>query len=361
MSLPRLVPTRARAVGAALAAALAVTAPGTSAPPAAAAPFVAATTATPGVGVTLVPQTFTDAHDMVWARGRLFVSAGDEVLVLDPQGKVRKRIKEVPDALGMAVSPTGDRVYVAVFAGARVDVIDTRRLKVIHRWQTDPCTADVALAGSRLFYSTMSCFNKDASVKSIDAKKGGKPVSTGIHGFYDPILLAGGGTTLVAADPDSHPITVTSYRVKGSKVSRQAAKDDNPTSLTTTRDGRTVYVTREYAPTVEGFPTSTLRHPVSYASPGGTPSSLAVRRDGRRLAVALTDADDDLLVYRVGSTSSSWSRSTTRTGPQRPRPVPGTLTYSDDGKRLFELLAGPGGPDDPRSDHTRVYFATSRT
>lgn len=315
--------------------------------------------------VPLVPEPFDGVDDMVWANGHLFVTSVNQVKVLDPDGTIVKRFKRLPGAYDMAVSPKGDRVYVVVPGYAFIAVIDTKRLKVIDQLKTDTCAFGVALVGSRLFYSTRKCDHL-ATIKSIDAKKGGKPKSTGIKGFYDHILIAGGGNKLVTynPDPDGNPYAIKSWRVKGSKVSRQATRVDSVTSLAMSHDDKAVYVTRDYQQEATSFAVPKLNHAKSYVhSPGSNVSSLAVSPNGKHVALALTNTGDDLLVFRAGERAPTWTGRTAWTGPSstHPIPVPKTLTYSGDGKRLFELVAEPGSPvDDPNSTHTQVYFVTAR-
>ncbi|HEY0239233.1 MAG TPA: hypothetical protein VGC37_11320 [Friedmanniella sp.] len=358
---------RLRAAVSAVAVSLIISASGAAGTPAASATPAHDPTPQASTTVPLVAEPFDGVDDMVWANGHLFVTSVDQVKVLDPDGTIVKRFKRLPGAYDMAVSPQGDRVYVVVVGGAYIVTIDTKRLKVVNQLKTEPATFGVALVGSRLFYSTQKGEHL-ATIRSIDAKKGGKPRPTGIKGFYDHILLAGGGHTLVTFDPDpdghGDPYAIKSWRVKGSKVSRQATRDDSVTSLTMAHDDKRVYVTRDDQQEATSFTIPELNHPKSYVHSGSSNvSSLAVSPDGKHVALALTNTDDDLLVFRAGKKAPSWTGRTAWTGPPstRPIPVPKTLTYSGDGKRLFELVAEPGSPvDDPHSSSTQVYFVSAR-
>jgi len=296
----------------------------------------------------------TDANAMVHANKYLFVSTPSGVEVLQENGKTRKRVKGLPGARGMVVSPKGDRVYVAVRDAARIVAIDTRSLKVVKRFKVGPCPTQPTFAGGRLFYVREHCDVPDAAVESIDPRRGGAPVASGIPAatISDRMLLVGGGSTLVSADRTS-PSLVRSYRVVGGSAVPQARHQEESLvlDLAVSPDGSTVYVPNNPAG-VRALPTSTLASPTTYPT-GSLPLAVAASRDGRQIAAVIDESGPDVFSFRTGSTSPTLVGSTATTTRGRPDVYTGTLTLSRDGKKVFQLRADvPAGP---------VYLVSART
>ena len=291
---------------------------------------------------------------MVHANKYLFVSTPSGVEVLKENGKTRKRLKDLSGGRGMVVSPRGDRVYVALHDAARIVAIDTRSLKVVKRFEVGPCPTQLALAGGRLFYVREHCDVPDAAVESIDPRRGGAPVASGIPAatISDRMFLVGGGSTLVTAAPTS-PSLVRSYRVVGGSAVLQALHQEQSLvlDLAASPDGSTVYVPNN--PTgVGAYPTSTLTSPTTYPT-GSLPLAVAASRDGRQIAAVVDESGPDVFSFRTGSPTPTLLGSTATTTRGRPDVYTGTLSLSGDGKKVFQLRADvPAGP---------VYLVSART
>ena len=307
--------------------------PITTTRPAAAVPADVAVT-----DIKLTKVNVTRVRDMVHANKHLFVSTRDEVRVLEENGKTRKRLKNLPGTRGMLVSPKGDLVYVAVRDAGLIVAIDTRKLKVVNRFKVGQCPTAVALVGGRLFYARDECDALEASIESIDPRKGGAPVPSGIPQVGEPIFFFGGGNTLVTATPTSSS-EIRSYRVSGTSATLQAAatEDSLVLDLAASPDGATVYVPNNPSG-VRALPTSTLRNPTVYPT-GDLPLSVAASRDGSQLAAVTDQSGPDLFSFRVGSTTPTLVGSTLTTRSRRPDVYTGTLTLSGDGKKVFQLRA----------------------
>ena len=68
------------------------------------------------------------------AKGHLFVSTGNSVLVLSQTGSLEKTFTGMFGAAGMTVSPDGATAYVALSGSGQVAVVDTATLSVTSTW-----------------------------------------------------------------------------------------------------------------------------------------------------------------------------------------------------------------------------------
>ncbi len=283
-------------------------------------------------------------RDVVQTKRRIFVSKLDQLWVLNPDGSVHRKIKGPSGAGDLTLSPDGKRLYMVSAPG--LYVWDTRTLKVLQRVELDICSRNIVLIRDRIFYAGgRHC----QTIKSVGALRRGHAVPTGIQAD-GPVILAGGGSTLVVTQatylPGSGPFKprLMSYRVRGSELVALASVErpgDVISRIVSDREGRRVYVpTPCCAAQVTAYRATTLRRGATYTADSvGVLSSVAVSPDGRTLALGIDDADVDVVGFEVGTTSPAWSARTTRTDEYRPRGVPETLGYSEDGKHLLLLMS----------------------
>jgi hypothetical protein len=176
------------------AAVVAVSSPVTAATPAAAIPAK--------VAGAVIDLGVSGANSIVTASGKLFISAGNEVLVRDLMGNPLGTIGNETGVSQLVVGEDGTTVFAADRGANVISVINSVTGQETDRWATSPCPTYLAASSSRLFYS-YGCGNSGA-IESVDEYAGGPPVppsdETGLT-FNAPPLLSSNSFFLVAADP----------------------------------------------------------------------------------------------------------------------------------------------------------------
>lgn len=162
------------------------------------------------------------------AHGHLFLSGGpaNVVLVRDVDGAPVATIADQPNAAGMALSPDGTRVYVALPEAAAISAIDTTTLAEVSRYPTGTaCPVDLATHASAVWFSYRSCSGVYPYVGGDigHLEVGGEmPVvtlsklpegATGIAGSPATLAVNPEGTRLVAGVDGSWPATLYSLEI----------------------------------------------------------------------------------------------------------------------------------------------------
>jgi hypothetical protein len=135
------------------------------------------------------------------SRGHLFLSpgrSGSGVVVTDLAGARVATIDGLPNATGMALTPDGSSLWVALPGLGALKGIDTATLKVVDTIAvpTGQCPGDVPLAGDRLAYGH-SCNQYSPSGGSygglgvVDAGTGASYGGVTSGPFYRPVATAG--------------------------------------------------------------------------------------------------------------------------------------------------------------------------
>lgn len=314
------------------------------------------TAATTLIAATLLPSAPVSASDttpvptavttltaptaMAAANGRLFVSDGNSVAVLGTDGVTVKTLTGMFGAAGIAVSATGDRVYVALSQAGAIAVIDTSSLTEVGRWTTGICPVHLAFAGTRLFYGTGCERNHKGAIASVDATTGGDP-QTVAGNYYTAPLLAGAGNTLAAGETGLSPASVYTFRVDGSALTPLAntKAGSNLGGIAVNRDGTKVA-------TASGSPYHLAQYDAATLSPAGTfdtgpyPRTVAYSHDGTRLGGGISaHGDGNVRAFDVSTGGSILSGDAhPKSAYNQPDPIAGTLTWSLDDRRLYTLL-----------------------
>lgn len=201
------------------------------------------------------------------------VDAGGSVRALEsfelPPANAPQRQAEIP--AGLAVSPDGRRLYVALNLSNRLAELDTVTGRVLRLWNTGVAPYDVALAGGRAFVSNWGgprpgpgsltgnagrgmrvrvdrrLIANAGSVTAIALHGGGQvDIPTGLH--CSALALSPDGRTLVAANTGSDTLSVIdtrSERVTETLSARENAADlfgAQPDALAFDPSGRRLYV-----------------------------------------------------------------------------------------------------------------------
>lgn len=160
---------------------------------------VAHADSTVGLGITTYSQMVVDS-----SRGHLFFSpgrTGSGVRVTDLAGGSQTTIPNLPDASGMALSPDGATLHVALIQAGAIAAIDTRTLTETRRYSigAGTCPTWLAPAGGKLYFGYGCTYGKGL-LGSLDLRGAAPVVALGLplNGtFVRPPLLRSS-----PADPD---------------------------------------------------------------------------------------------------------------------------------------------------------------
>jgi YVTN family beta-propeller protein len=156
------------------------------------------------------------------AHHQLFISTGlatDSLLVTDDSGVVRHTIA-LAGAEGITLE--GGKLFVAESGASDVAVIDTRNLKVTHRYSTGAgtCPESVALVASRYLTVGLDCANQVGSVAVLDlTTRASTPSVVPATSFYYPLVRAvPNSTTAIVGEAGLDPSRVSIVEAAGTPV-----------------------------------------------------------------------------------------------------------------------------------------------
>ncbi|WP_344474389.1 WD40 repeat domain-containing protein [Nonomuraea monospora] len=174
-----------------------------------------ATGTTTDLGVSLSLGLYTG--DLAVAGGKVFVSAGDRIVVTDAQGDPAGSITGLSSVYGLAASADGASVYAALAGSNQVAEIDTATLDVERRIDLPghPCPTSLALTGERLWVG-YGCFDEfQGGFLALDLTAASPaPVAVGLGLHSAPKVVAAGGT-LVAGAVTGVPADLIVYDISG--------------------------------------------------------------------------------------------------------------------------------------------------
>ncbi|MFG6200090.1 YncE family protein [Nonomuraea sp. JJY05] len=228
--------------------------------------------------------------DIAAGRDKLFVSAADRIAVANAQGSVTDTIHDLPGVSELASVADGSRLYAAVRGANQVVEIDTETLAIKRRIDLTayPCPSTMSLAGSRLYVGYgCSIYDNKNGVVSFDvsaAEPGFTQVETGLP---SPPLLAAAGGTLAVGITGRTPSDLLIYDVSGATVTRRGVISgvtndlSNPSDLTITSDGATLFSAFGYPYRVDSWDTTAMTRVRSYGTQPG--SAITLDPDGSHL------------------------------------------------------------------------------
>ena len=290
----------------------------------------------------------SSAGQMVWANGHLFVSSGmggSTVTVLSSTGQVVKTLTDEAGPDGMAVSPDGSTVYVALNSAGTIAAIDTTTLAVSGTpFAVDACPVDVALSNGRLFYSHGCDSSATGGVSSVDPTSGGTPVPVETGDTGAP-LISGAGSVLAVADNST--LRTYSAATDGSTTltaTNSSTLDERPNEIALTPDGQTLLTATGAPYQIDSFDTGSLTAGSPYLGVP-YPQAVAVDPTGTHVAGGFESYTTTVSLYSLSNHTVDWSRFTAGTNPTQWQPnvsfdqvEPGTLTFSSDGTRVYGLV-----------------------
>lgn len=264
-------------------------------------------------------------------------------MVTDLTGNVVARLDNQPGAAGMALSPDGDTLYVALSRGGAVSAIDTLTLTEKARHPVgEVCPYTLAVTPDRLLFG-YGCQGWQAGVGNARMTPVFGDVRLGLAGnLYSAPLMAtspGRPDLLAIGVPGLSPARVHIYHIEGGSLVPQASAEagSNLQDLALSTDGSLLYVASGWPYELQSFTTDSLALRAGYAT-GPYPNSVAVSHEANVLAAGVDAAyDPDVFVYRDGSFTPSRRHDFSQLGVSPYLLARAGLAWGPRGKWLFAV------------------------
>ncbi len=239
---------------------------------------------------------------------RVFVTGNPEadssLVVFTFQAKIRKVIRGLPGAGGMALDARKSTLYVTLRRAAAIAEIDTRTLTVRRRYAlaTAQCPDSPTVAGGRVWFG-FGCEGQSKGIASLDPASG--QVETFVGGalpYYKPLLISSPArpNLLFATDTGVSPGQVSAYSLADGTPTLVASAQIPVTDWTISPDGSTLLTAAGAPYMLQAFRAETLVRAGSYPT-GPYPVAAATDSSGRYIAAGVNSAyGRDLFVFRAG-------------------------------------------------------------
>ncbi|MFI6234548.1 YncE family protein [Micromonospora sp. NPDC050784] len=245
--------------------------------------------------ITLI-QGVTGVVDTAAAGGRVFVSANDRIVIADTHGTLTGSITGLASPTGLAVTPDGNRVYVALSGSNEIAEIDAAALTVVRRINLAgyPSPTNLSLDGDQLWVGYGIKNDFVGGILGLDLSLAAPTPVQVANRMYGAPLVAGAGNTVFTAEAGINPASPRVYDVSTIPATLRGVIDgadndlSNLTDLTITPDGTravSVFATAGF----DVWDTATLAKVRSYGSRAdapGAPGAIALSPDGAHVATA---------------------------------------------------------------------------
>jgi YVTN family beta-propeller protein len=265
------------------------------------APAASAAGTTTDLGVT---DSYT--ADLAVGGGRVFVPAGDRIIVAGTDGNLTGGVVTgLPGVQELAVNADGTRLYAALTGSNEVAEIDTASLAVTRRidLSAHPCPSTLALLGERLWVGH-GCDNGPGGVVGLDLSASAPaPVAVGGEHLRPPVLAAA-GDTLVVGQTALHHADMLVYDLGDGAPALRGTIDgkkwrmDYLRDLALTSDGTTLFSAADTPGHFTRYDTTTLAATGTYGDGwDGYPSAVALGSGGAYVAAGRQWGSTDLTLY----------------------------------------------------------------
>ncbi|MFD5828546.1 YncE family protein [Lentzea sp. NPDC060358] len=243
--------------------------------------------------------------------GHVFVSSklDNAVAVTDLSGNAVAKLSNLPGATGLALSPDGRTVFVALSQFGAIAAVDTLTLTERTRYPVgEVCPSDLAVTGTRLYFS-YGCTTWGGGIGRVGLD--GTGARTGLAtGHYSPHQLATSPARpglLATGQPGLSPSELRVLREEGDGLVLQGVRDagSNLADVEFSKDGTQVHVAGGAPYQIQSYTSDTLAVRGSYNT-GPYPVAVSVSQDTGALAAGV-NSDTSVRVYPEGSLDESRS------------------------------------------------------
>lgn len=261
---------------------------------------------------------FTSYTDMLVdeAHGHIFFTSGTSTLTItDLTGGDPVTVSGLGGAVGLAMSPDGQTVYVAAESANEIAAVDTSSLTVTTPFTGLSCPRYLAFAGNKLYFS-YGCTAGQGNIGSIDLSTAPATVSTGLvtDNWYGPPFLAAGAPdsgVLAAADADTEPNAIVTYDVSSGAPTKLAQNStdicENFQAMAVTSTGAALALACGAPYHVTVLKTSDLSTVDTYGDTSPYPAGVAISANDGAVAAGFSQNDPNVEVYPLGSPASPTS------------------------------------------------------
>jgi hypothetical protein len=307
-------------------------------------PAALAADTTTDLGVTL--DSF-DA-DLAVGNGRVFVSAGDQIIVADTGGKATgDAVTGLSGVDQLVMNADATRLYAALAGSNEVAEIDTASLAVTRRidLSAHPCPHTLALSGEWLWVGH-GCAGEqggeDGGAVGLDLTAATPAPVTFGRVYARPPVLAAAGDTLVVGEIGMHHADMLVYDVGDGtatlrgEIDGQTWRIDYLSDLALTSDGSTLVSAADAPGHFTRYDTTTLKRIGTYGDGwDGYPAGVAIGTGGAYVAAG-RQWGTDLTLYDAGTGAAVFSAD-----QPDAELIPGGVAFS--GPDVFALLLNPAG------------------
>ncbi|SER83211.1 DNA-binding beta-propeller fold protein YncE [Lentzea xinjiangensis] len=239
------------------------------------------------------------------AQGHVFVSSRFDhaVAVTDLSGNLVTKLTNLPGATGLALSPDGGTVFVALSQDGAIAALDALTLIERARYPVgEVCPSDLAITNNRLYFS-YGCSTWEGGIGRVGLN-GEEPRTDLAAGHYSPRQLASSPARpglLAAGQPGLSPAALQVLREAGHGLVVQATRDagGNLSDVEFSTDGTQVHVASGAPYHIQSYTSDTLAVRGSYNT-GHYPVAVATSADTGALAAG-TSNTTSVRIYQAGS------------------------------------------------------------
>ncbi|MBT2228363.1 YncE family protein [Nonomuraea sp. NEAU-A123] len=286
-------------------------------------------------------------HSEVSAGGdKVFVSAGDRVLVTDTEGVLLGAVTGLPGVEELVATPDGAHAYAALSDSHEVVEIDAAALTVTRRidFTAYSCLTDLALSGQTLWTAHGCDLYTGGVVTRLDVSAPAPQPVTVLTGQGSAPRIAVAGNTLLLSPPDTASADVVVYDVSAGSATLRGEIDGGDLA-TTSRPGFTITPDGSTAVLAfsGGFESWDLASLTKLRDYGQNPAvrgqaiDFAVSPDGDHLAGGWWQGDRGVELYDLATGATTYTQKIPSGWP-----TPRILTMTIAGNDVFSVLYTSG-------------------
>ncbi|MFC5820396.1 hypothetical protein [Nonomuraea harbinensis] len=275
--------------------------------------------------------------DVAAGGGKVFVSAGDRIVVTDADGVLVGAITDLVDVAGLAAAPDGMHVYAALHDSHEVIEIDSATLAIIRRidFAAYPCPTRLVMSDG-LLWAAYGCERDTGGLARLDVSaSASQPIPVVTRQPAAPLFDVA-GNTLVLAEPREvltdilvYDVSASSFALRG-EIDHESHGRHDLRDLVVTPDGSAAVLA--FSSGYETWDTTSLTKIQEY---GRSSSALeqavgvAVSSDGAHIAGGWWSDDRGIELYDAATGATTYAKMVPSGWPT-PKVLGGSLTIVGD-------------------------------